>query len=86
MHIISHLPARNVLGAPALKGAPVRPRAIGQGQIRDTADPEPVGLGGLGLVEEPVGSTPSAVDRTGRAQGEDLGLQRAQVLAGQGRV
>ena len=36
-HVGSHLPAHHVFGVPILKGAQVRPVAIGQGQIREVA-------------------------------------------------
>ena len=48
------LPAADLLTDQVLKGAPVGPLAVGQRQIRDIADPHPVRLGRLGLVEESV--------------------------------
>ena len=49
------LPADLLRAGHVLKGASVGPVAVGQRQVRDSADPHPIRLGRLGLVEEPVG-------------------------------
>ena len=73
-HVGRHVPAlpgttHDVLGARVLKGAQIGPLAVGQGQLRDVGDPHPVGLGGLGLVEQPVGGAAQPVRGVGRARG-----------------
>jgi hypothetical protein len=73
-----------VLGALVLKGTQVRPRAVSERQIGDVRDPDAVGLGGLGLVEQPVGGTAQAMGRISGARGEGFGLQRVQALPAHG--
>ena len=75
--------AHHVLGAHVLKGAQVRPRAIGQRQIREVAHPDLVGLGWARLVEQQVRRAPLPVGRIGGARDEGLGLQGPPVVAAQ---
>ena len=74
-HVRPHLPAHHVFSAPILKGAQIRSVAIGQGQIREVARPNPVGLGRARLVQEQIRGAPPAVSRIGGARGGSLGLQ-----------
>ena len=67
------LPADELLAGRVLKSARVGPVAVGQRRVRDVTDP--VGLGGLGPVEQPVRGAAQPVGGVGRARGEGLGLQ-----------
>ena len=58
----------------ALPGTIQAPQASGR-QVRP-ADPHPVGLGRLGLVEQQVGRAALPVGRIGGAWNKELGLQR----------
>ena len=80
------LPADYVLAGHVLKGAPVGLVAVGQRQIRAIADPDPVRLGRLGLVNQPVWRAPQPVGGIGRARGERLGRQGPQAPAAHGRA
>lgn len=80
------VPAQHALAARVLKGAQISPVAVGERQIRDVRDPHPVGLGRVGLVEQPVGRAAQAMRRVGRARDKGLGLQRVQAPAAHGRA
>ena len=79
------MPADYLLTGHVLKSAQVGPVAVGQRQVGDVTDPDPIGLSGLGLVEQPVRRAAQPVGRIGGARREGLGLQRAQAPAAYGR-
>ena len=79
------MPADDLLTGRILKSTQVGPVAVGQGQAGDVADSEPVGLGGLALVQQPVGRATQPVGRVRGARGEGLRLECVQAPAAHGR-
>ena len=75
--------AHDLLSTLVLEGTAVDPLAAGQGQVDDIADPHPISLSGLRLVEQQIGSAAFAVGRIGGAWRKGLSLQGLAAVAAQ---